>query len=1071
MSKNTILRRAIRLALANAAAVSVALPAVAAAADQATPAPSTSPPAPAVAAAAAAPTTAAPLTAALQEVVVTGSRIVQPGLSSISPVTAISAKDIASQGVTSVEDVLNNLPQVMADQGAMASNGATGTATVDLRGLGPQRTLVLVDGKRMVPGQPSIVPINANAADLDNIPIALVERVDVLTGGAAAVYGADAVAGVVNFVMNDHFQGFEIDANASVYQHDQHEAYFAQFAPAHNYGTSPSSVWDGATKDVTMILGGNFADGKGNAVAYVGYRRTAPVTEAARDFSLCTLATSKDVSVPGEGNPQCSGSSSNATGRFFNHDFQSTTPGDPLASVPIPFSPTLTVDPTTGTFIPYSSAKNAYNFGALNYYMRPDERWNAGAFTHYNIDDNHQVYSSIMFLDDDSLAQIAPSAAFIGTGIGVNPTTGEPDGEDTLNCNNPLMSAQERTTIGCLSTSNALSNTQTVQSLLGRRNVEGGNRVTDTRHTSWRFVLGSKGQLNDNMSYDIYAQEGVTLRNDISTADLLKSNVQNALNAQLQVDKAGNPVIGANGKQNMVCAANNAGQNNAPGCVPWNIWGTGPVDPAAVSYMETPNLIEGTAEERVYHADLTSDLTSAGVKLPTANEGLGLNFGVEYRQEFMRVQPDSVTMEGDLTGTGSPTPPMNAGYGVKEGFLEARLPLVQDKPGIKEISIDAAYRYSKYDVGFTTNTYKFGVDYSPTSSVRFRGGYNRAVRAPNIAELFASDVVALDGSADPCAGSSTSSAAAATLAQCQRSGLSAAQYGKTATSNGFGTPANPVGQYNGKVGGNPTLKPEIADTYTLGIVLTPSFLPTFSATVDVFNIKIKDLISSYGANLIVKQCVFDDNPQFCSMVHRDPAGSLWFSNFGYVDDPLANLGFEQQKGMDLSLNYTQPIGAFGSLRFNLIGTYTASFVTEPFVGSGDYNCAGYFGPTCGNPLPKWRHTLTTSWATPWHGIGLQARWRHLGNTEIELANPSPLLSGVFGQAIQWTGTRDYIDLVATDQIFSSVSLQVGVNNVMDKDPPILATGSLPPPFFNGNTYPQVYDTLGRFIFANLKIDF
>ncbi|HZT02977.1 MAG TPA: TonB-dependent receptor [Steroidobacteraceae bacterium] len=1063
MSKNTILRRAIRLALANAAAAAVALPALAPAADQATPAPSTSPPAPAAAAAAA--PAVAPPTAALQEVVVTGSRIVQPGLSSISPVTAISAKDIASQGVTSVEDVLNSLPQVMADQGAMSSNGATGTAVVDLRGLGPQRTLVLVDGKRMMPGQPSTVPLNANAADLDNIPIALIERVDVLTGGAAAVYGADAVAGVVNFVMNDHFQGFEIDANASAYQHDQH-SWYGQFAPAHSYGSPPSSVFDGGTKDITMILGGNFADGKGNAVAYVGYRRTDPVTEATRDFSRCTLGTSKDVSVPGEGTIGCSGSSTSATGRFFNHDFQSTDPSNPLSSVPISFSPFLTVDPATGQFVPFVSSVNAYNFGALNYYMRPDERWNAGAFVHYNIDDNHQVYTSLMFMDDDSLAQIAPSGAFIGTGLGVNPATGEPDGEWVVNCNNPLLSAQEASTFGCASNSTALSNTQTVQTLFGRRNVEGGNRVTDTRHTSYRFVIGSKGQLSSNLSYDVFAQEGVTLRNDLSTNDLLKSSVENALDAQLQVDKSGNPVINpATGRQNVVCAANNAGNYSAPGCVPWNIWGTGPVDPASVAYMETPGLIEGVAEERVYHADMTSDLTEAGFKLPTANEGLGLNFGVEYREEFMRVEPDYVSILGALTGTGSPSPVMNAGYGVKEGFIEARLPLVQDRPGIKEISIDTAYRYSKYDVGFTTNTYKLGVDYSPTSSLRFRGGYNRAVRAPNIAELFADDIVALDGSQDPCAGSSTSSHAAATIAQCQRSGLSAAQYGK------FGTPANPVGQYNGRVGGNPNLKPEIADTYTFGIVATPSFLPTFSATVDVFDIKIKNLISSYGANLIVKQCVFDDNPPFCSMVHRDPAGSLWFSTFGYVDDPLLNLGYEKESGLDVSLNYTQRIGALGSLRFNLIGTYTASFVTEPYAGSGTYNCAGYFGATCGNPLPKWRHTLTTSWATPWHGIGLQARWRHIGSTEIDLANPSPLLAGAFGPAIQWTGTRDYLDLVASDQIFSSVSLQVGVNNVLDKDPPILATGSLPPPFTNGNTYPQVYDTLGRFVFANLKIDF
>ena len=1031
MSKDTLVRKAIRLALSNAALASLALPVagIAAADDLATPPAASDPPAPAAAAAPA----AAP---ALQEVVVTGSRIVQPGLSSISPVTAISAKDIASEGVTSVEDVLNNLPQVMADQGAMASNGATGTATVDLRGLGPQRTLVLVDGKRMMPGQPSTIPVNANAADLDTIPIALVERVDVLTGGAAAIYGADAVAGVVNFVMNDHFQGFEIDANGSGYQHNQHSAY-GKYAPEAGFGSAPSSVFDGVNKDVTMIMGDNFADGKGNATAYVGYRTNTAVTEADRDFSRCTLATSHDV-------PECSGSSNSATGRFFNAGFIGST------SAPNFLNPTLTVNPATGQFVPYTSA-DAYNYGALNYYMRPDTRWNAGSFAHYNIDDNHQVYSEIMFMDDDSVAQIAPSAAFIGTGTGS--VNGNPDGEDTINCNNPYLSDQEAATIGCASHSLSLSNTQTVQMLIGRRNVEGGNRLSDIRHTSYRFVLGSKGQISNDLSYDVYAQEGVTQRNDFNSNDLYKQALTNALDAVLD------PKSGA-----VVCAANANGANGAPGCVPWNIWGTGPVNPGAVAYMETPGIVTGLAEERVYHADFTSDLTDHGFKLPSANEGLGLNFGAEYREEFMKVTPDYIELTGALTGTASPQPAMNAGYGVKEAFVEARLPLVQDKPFVKEISVDTAYRYSKYDVGYTTNTYKLGLDWSPTSSLRFRGGYNRAVRAPNIAELFADDIVALDGSADPCAGSSTSSPASASIAQCARSGLTAAQYGK------FGTPANPAGQYNGLVGGNPKLKPEIADTYTFGIVLTPRMLPTFNATVDVFSIKIKDLISSYGANLIVDQCVFDDNPQFCSMVHRDSAGSLWFSTAGYVDDPLLNLGYEKTSGVDISTNYTQSIGPLGSLNVNFIGTYTASFDTEPFSGSGDYNCAGYFGATCGNPLPKWRHTMTVGWSTPWHGVGLQARWRHLGNTEVDLANPSPLLSGAFDSTIQYTGSRDYLDLIASDQIWSGIMLQVGVNNVFDKDPPILPTTVFPPPFFNGNTYPQVYDTLGRYVFANLKID-
>jgi iron complex outermembrane receptor protein len=1025
MSKNTLLQRAIRLALANAAAASVALPVAALAAD------ATGPAAPADQAAAPAPTTTQP---ALQEVVVTGSRIIQPGLKSISPVTAISAKDIASQGTTSVEDILNNLPQVMANQNAMASNGASGTATVDLRGLGPQRTLVLINGRRLMPGDPDNAAVRAGAADLNNIPIALVERVDVLTGGASAVYGADAVSGVVNFVMNDHFQGFEINANAAGNWHNQH-SWFGTTTTAAGFGSAPGTVLDGVSKDVTFLMGSNFADGKGNAVAYVTYRRQNALLEAARDFSRCTLNGGK-----------CSGSGTDAFGSFYSAGFATSNPSGPA------FFPNGVLAVHGGQLVPRTDS-DLFNYGALNYYQRPDERWNAGSFVHYDIDDNHQVYSEFMFMNDETDAQIAPSGSFIGSGTGTNPTTGQPDGNWTINCNNPYLSAQEATTLGCLSNSTSLSNTQTVQSIFGRRNIEGGNRSDFLTHTSYRFVIGSQGQITDNLSYNVYAQEGRTLRSEEYLNDVSKTRLSAALLAVVD------PKTG-----NIVCAANANGGGGAPGCVPYNIWGTGSgVSPGSVSYFSVPGLIEGSTEERVYHADFTSDMTNY-VKLPSANEGLGLNFGVEYRQEFETLKPDLEFITGDLAGQGSPTLPLNAGYGVKEGFIEGRLPLVQDKPFAKEVSVDLGYRYSKYDVGYTTNTYKFEADWSPTSSLRIRGGYNRAVRAPNISELFAEQFVGLDGSADPCA-TSFGSPATQTATNCTRSGLSTQQYGK------IGTPGNPAGQYNGLLGGNPKLKPEIADTYTFGLVFTPTFLPSFNATIDVFNIKIKDLISSYGANLIVTQCVADDNPTFCSMVHRDSAGSLWFSNAGYVVDPILNLGYEKTDGVDISANYTQSIGGLGSLNFGLIGTYTASFITEPYPGSGDYNCAGYFGGTCGNPLPHWRHTMTVGWATPWRGLGLEARWRHLSNTEDDVANPSPLLAGRVNKAYQYTGTRDYLDVIGTDQIWSGVQLQIGINNVFDKDPPILPTSTVSSVFFNGNTYPGVYDTLGRYVFMNLKLDF
>lgn len=1032
MSKHTLLQRAVRLALANAAAASVAAPAIGIAADQAV----TSPPAAPAAASATAP--------ALQEVVVTGSRIAIPGLKSISPVTSLNAAAIARTGATSVEDVLNQLPQVMATNGSMDSNGSSGIATVDLRGLGSQRTLVLIDGQRLMPGDLSPSGGITNAADINNIPTALVERVEVLTGGASSVYGADAVAGVVNFVMNDHFQGFEIDANASINQHSNHEGFYSTLAPAAGFGSAPTSIWEGGEKDLTFIMGSDFAGGKGNATAYIGWRKTQPVVQSQYDFSRCTLS-----------GPQCSGSSTSATGGFLAVN----PPGQDGYDFTLGGLKKSTVDQATGQFVPFTQL---YNFGPLNYYQRPDERWNGGYFAHYNVDDNHQVFSSFMMMSDRTVSQVAPSGAFLASGLGVNPVTGIGDGGWAVNCDNPLLSAQEQTAL-CQGATTGMASV-----LMGRRNVEGGNRLDDLTHTSFRMVIGSKGNLTDNLSYNTYFQEGLTLLSDEFTNDVSKSRMANAMD----------DVAGPGGT--VICALNANGANAAPGCVPYNIWGTGAgVTPAALAYISGVGLEEGQTEERVYHADFTYDGTAAGLKLPSANEGLVLNFGVEYREEFAQLKPDQEYMQGDLAGQGQKILPINAGDGVKEGFVEARLPLVQDKPFAKEISINPGYRYSKYDLGFSTNTFKIGADWSPDSSFRVRAGYNRAVRAPNLGELFAETRVALDGSHDPCASTGfgsppsylTGSALATRQAQCLAHGVTAGQFGT------IGEAGNPAGQYNGLVGGNPHLKPETADTYTFGLVFTPTFLPGFSATIDYYDINIKDVITSYGANLIIDQCVVDNSPFFCNMVHRDGAGSIWFSDQGYVADPLENLGYEHERGVDVAVNYREDMGRLGALDYNLNGTFVGSFLVEPYPAapgrpaSGVYNCAGYFGATCGNPLPKWRHTLSANWETPLQSLNVGVRWRHFGNTEIDTANPSPLLAGSIPKNAQYTGSRDYLDLNLSYMVLSGVRVLVGVNNVLDKDPPVLPTSSLTSVFFNGNTYPQVYDTLGRFMFVNIKADF
>jgi iron complex outermembrane recepter protein len=1044
MTSNSVLHRAVRYALyANAAAASVGFPALAVA--QAPPAEQEA---------------AQPVA----EVVVTGSRIVEPGLQAISPVTSVTQDEIKSQGVTRIEDMINNLPQVVADQGSMASNGASGTATVDLRGLGPQRTLVLINGRRLVPGTPSNSPAFA-AQDLNNIPAALVERVDVLTGGASAVYGADATAGVVNFIMNDHFQGFRIDANADMYNHSQHN-YFGQFAPASGDGSAPGTVNDGKTKDITFILGGNFADGKGNVTAYVGYRRIDALTQAERDFSRCSLDTAGGKVV-------CGGSSTAATGRLFGFGTAVAAGPPPVFGVPFQFFtgfPTpafgsgATVNTKTGQLVPWMDS-DAFNYGALNYYQRPDERWTAGAFAHYNWDEHHEMYTEFMLMSDHTLAQIAPSGMFLGSGGGVIPAgyanAGAPDGLWETNCSNPFLSAQEVNTLCGGST--AAGN---VELLMGRRNVEGGNRIDDLTHTSFRLVVGSKGELTDMLSYDVYAMEGITQLSEEYQNDVSLARLTNAL------------LVGGT-LANPVCLANANGGNGAPGCVPYNIWGTGRVNPAAVKYFTVPGFQEGENEERVVSGNITADLTKAGVKLPAATTGLIVNVGAEYREEIEDLRPDAEFIgngaRADLNGQGSATLPLSAGMHVSEGFMEARLPLVQDRPGAKELSLEAGYRYSSYTLGFNTNTYKLGVDWAPLSDLRLRASYNRAVRVPNLQELFAQKFIGLDGSTDPCTTTGFGSPPTAKAAQCTTRpppvGVTKAQYGE---------PGNPAGQYNGQIGGNPTLQPEIADTYTFGIVLTPTALPSFSMTLDYFDIKINHVITSYGANFIINQCVLANNPVFCSSVqqgqnvgvHRDVLGSTWFSINGYVEDPLLNLGYYLDKGVDVGAHYRQDMGKLGHMDFALAGTYTATAITEPYSGSGTYDCAGYYGATCLNPLPKWRHVFSDTWATPLQGFDVMARWRHLNSTKLETTNASPLLAGTINPAIASLGSRDYLDLMLMYQWTKGITTRLGVNNVLDKDPPILpTTTALPPPFFNGNTYPQVYDTLGRYIFLNVTIDY
>ena len=1002
-----------------------------------------------------------------QDIIVTGTRIPQANLESSAPVTVVTSQDIKLQGVTKVEDLLNSLPSVFASDSSTLSNGTSGAATVDLRGLGVNRTLVLINGRRLVPGDPG-----SSAADLNFIPSSLVKRVEVLTGGASSTYGADAVAGVVNFIMDTNFTGIRFDGQYSLFQHNNDNPRVGKnvtgaFAGQNRnmrdilneriaqgfsgYEYPRGSVADGGTVDGTVSLGVNFDDGRGRAVAYFGYRKARAVTQADRDYSACVIQNT------GTGNVRCGGSATSAEGTVFLFDDGTST--------------TYTLAPGR-TIVP---GLNRFNFAPTNYFQRPDERYTAGVFANYEINDQIKPYLEFMFMDDQTIAQIAPSGNFGNT--------------LTVNCDNPLLSAQQSSIVcdgenlvnGFIGNypltpvsnsanpggppiafpnpvpgaANATYNQAFCQLL--RRNVEGGPRINDLQHTSFRGVLGTRGDLSKAWSYDAYYQYGRTNYSQVYSNEFSVARLRNAL------DVVDNPAIV--GIQ-PVCRSVLTGAD--PTCVPYDVFGNN-VTPEAIAYLSATGFQKGKTSQQVANVNFTGLLGEYGMRSPYAEDGIAVNVGLEYRRERLQLQTDNAFQTGDLTGQGAPTLPIKGSFDVKEYFAEAQFPLVQ-KNFIEDLSLNAGYRRSKYELsnggGFSTNTYKLGFEFAPVRDIRFRGNYNRAVRAPNIQELFATQFVGLDGSDDPCAGK----VILATDFGCRAQGLVV----------GSRTPENPAGQYNGLLGGEETLQPETATTKTLGVVLQPRFLPRAALTVDYFDIQVKKAIQGFGADAILTDCVNNATATFtpasCALVNRDPGGSIWLTSGGFVRDLPTNIGGVKTRGIEVNGSYSHRLGGLGNLSASLIGTRLIDYKVDNGL-TAEYDCTGYFGSTCGVPAAKWRHKVRTTLQMP-NGIGISAQWRYFGKVRGQNYSENESLSGnVFNPSK--IKAQNYFDLASTFTIGDHYNFRLGVNNIFDRSPPLVTSGNAgvsgtnlcPTGACNGNTYPAVYDALGRYLYAGITLDF
>ncbi|MFO1394377.1 MAG: TonB-dependent receptor [Steroidobacteraceae bacterium] len=938
----------------------------------------------------------------IEQVIVTGSRIPQPNLEGTSPVTVVGAQDIQLEGALQVEDIMNRLPQVFANQGGNLSNGSSGTSTIDLRGLGPNRTLVLVNGRRLPAGSPR-GPV---APDVNAIPTPLIKRVEVLTGGASAVYGSDAVAGVVNFIMMDDFEGVQFDGNYNAYWHNNHDQHMQDLVAARGFDKAPGSVWDGESYGLSVTMGSNFADGKGNATLYLGYTSVDPLLQSERDYSACSLDGGAGA-IAGNRN-RCGGSGTSYPGYFT--DF--STFG-------------YSLDPDTGAIV---DGFQPYNFGPLNYFQRPQERWQADAYIHYDLNDSAQVYGEFMFMDNQSTAQIAPSGSFFTT--------------QNIHCNNPLLQQDGAQWYNAL----CGDPSDTVTMYIGRRNVEGGGRQDNLGLTQYRGVVGVKGMVAEHWNYDVYAQYGEVLFSEWYGRDFSKTRINRSLDV---VD---------DGSGNAVCASVLDGTD--PNCVPWNIWTIGGVTPEAVKYLQIPLFSNGHTDQTVVNASLSSNLGDYGITLPTAKDGVGIAFGAEYRQEGLQFNADANYQANEGAGQGGPTLPVKGGYNVMDYFAEVRVPLVQDMPFAKDLTFNGSYRYSSYSTDTDTNTYGLGLDWQIIDDVKLRGSYQHAVRAPNIIELYSAASVGLFDWTDICGAGTT-----LTAAQCANTGLTgslASKYG----SNGL---ISPAGQYNGFFGGNPDLSPETANSWTAGIVLTPTFLEGFSFTVDYWSIKVDDTISTVSPATTVKQCALTGSASYCNLVHRDPNnGSLWVGD-GFVTATNVNIGTTKTSGWDFNALYALRMNDWGSLNFSLVGTYIDVLEYQPLPGVTKYDCVGYYGPTnCGTPTPDLRTNFRTTWSTPWN-VDLSLAWRYYSSVDIDLSSNDSDLSGPYISAYKTLDAQNYLDIAAVYNFAEKYTLSVGINNVTDEDPPLTGQGGLP--YANGNTYPQVYDALGRYVFFGLTAKF
>ncbi|MEY4056458.1 MAG: hypothetical protein RL519_1793 [Pseudomonadota bacterium] len=739
-------------------------------------------------------------------IVVTGSRIARPNIEAPSPVTVVSQEQIQLAGTTTVETLLNELPMVIPGNTRVSNNaGGQNFSTLDLRGLGPQRTLILLDGERLPASSTSGV------VDIAQIPTGLIKRVDVVTGGATAVYGSDAIAGVVNFVLNNNYQGMELTAQSGI----------SEGGKGFNYNFSG-------------MFGSNFADGRGNLTVYASYTRRNAVGQGEMDYSRISGAIFTDasgnavvvddpakisagyslVSSGGSGTPPWGWVTNSSANPFRNlstllpatfgaadTDCNSATPGVAVNTGSLSFNSAGRLTPrfTAGQCAVPVGTSSRYSFADQNYLITPYDRFSVTALGHYELNDTttFKYYSS--FTAANQTVNLAPTPA---TGI-------------VVPANSPLIPAD-------LATALASRANPTADFIMDRRFFETGPRVgkfhTDAKNI--RGVIESK--LNDDWTASVVIGYGRV------------DNVQRG--------------IGNINKTAVAQGLRGCPTGSLPGCIPINIFGANTLTAPMLSFVRIDTQQQSTFEQSRAAANLVGSLG----KLPGGP--IGIATGVEIRKDSGLAVVDDAQRTGNIYGFNA-VQGLQGSITVKEAYGEIRLPI------LTSLSIGAGARYSDYSTVGGLFNWKVESEFQPVSQIKLRATYNRAARAPNVFELFQNGDQGFPSYTDPCRDAPARTAAI--LARCQAAAPLANFTGFTANNS----------QVQAFSFGNPNLSEEKAETWTVGSVITPGRVlgGNLTATVDYYNITLNNRVASLGAAYFISQCYNSGDASACARIARDPS--------------------------------------------------------------------------------------------------------------------------------------------------------------------------------------------------------